>query len=98
MTDKVIDEKMERKVITFEEAKKNAEEVVEKHMKAMKEYAEKEARESAMFNSDMKYTIEVDKCTPAHTSFRLFVNGAFVGALTLRNDEFEDFENRLSEW
>ena len=39
MTDKVIDEKMERKVITFEEAKKNAEEVVEKHMKAMKEYA-----------------------------------------------------------
>ena len=82
--------------ITFEEAKKRAEEVNKKFRKDMNEYAEKEARENAIFNPDMKFTIKVDKRTPAHTSFRVFANGALAGKLTLRNDEFEDFEDRVT--
>jgi hypothetical protein len=32
-----------------------------------------------------------------HTSFAMFIDGGFCGVLTMRNDEYERFENLLQD-
>ena len=43
----------------------------------------------------MRYSVEIDFQTSSHTKFRFFVNGGLAGGLVLRNEEFEDFKQRL---
>lgn len=35
--------------------------------------------------------VRIDDVTHAHTRFTIFVNGAYSGQLTLRNEEYVDF-------
>jgi len=95
---KLKDSGIKGRILTWEEAKKIAEENQKKYEEAQEKYAIEEARRNAEFNPDMKYTIKTDNKTPTHTSFRLFVNGALAGNLTLRNKEFDDFEDRVTAW
>jgi hypothetical protein len=44
----------------------------------------------------MRYSAEIDRDSLSHITFRLFVNGAFAGAVTLRADEFTDFKHKLN--
>jgi hypothetical protein len=39
----------------------------------------------------MKITLTINKKTPVHITFQVFVNGALSGLLVLRNEEFEQF-------
>jgi len=41
------------------------------------------------------YTLVVDDESPSHIRFRVFVNHAYAGGMTLRVEEFDDFVDRL---
>jgi len=42
-----------------------------------------------------KITITITKKTPVHITFQVFVNGGLSGSLILRNEEFDDFTERV---
>ena len=46
-------------------------------------------------NVDNKYTFTVSKKTPVHITFRVHVNHAYAGEITLRLEEYQHFYDSL---
>jgi hypothetical protein len=46
-------------------------------------------------NVDNKYTFTIEEKNPVHIRLRLHVNHALAGTITLRREEYQDFQNSL---
>jgi hypothetical protein len=48
-------------------------------------------------SGEVRFSLRVDARTPAHTTTRVFVNGASAGLLTMRNGEHQVFASYISD-